>query len=181
MLTAESQSRFNNPPIIVVMGVSGCGKSTVGAALAQRRSLPFMDADDYHPAANVAKMSQSIPLNDADRWPWFETLAKTMLEKTKMSGGVVCGCSALKKSYREFLSKQLGLPVVYVLLNGSRALLLERMSARKDHYMPVSLLDSQLDTLEMPDDDEPVVIVSIDQDLGPLIEAVDTALASFEF
>ena len=176
MSMAESQSRSDAMPILVIMGATGCGKSTIGAALAERFSLPFMDADDYHPVANVEKMSQGIALEDADRWPWLDILSRAMVKKADAHGGVVCGCSALKRSYRDFLRSHIGKPVQFVLLDGHRSLLLARMNARKDHYMPPSLLDSQLATLERPDADEQAIIVSIDQDVPAIVAAIEAAL-----
>ncbi|WP_319497196.1 gluconokinase [uncultured Cohaesibacter sp.] len=160
---AVSQSQSSPLPVIIVMGVSGCGKSSVGAELAARHGLPFLDADDYHPKANVDKMSKGIALQDDDRWPWFEILARTINENADQSGSAVCGCSALKRSYRTYLSDQVDRPVLYIFLHGSKALLFDRMSARKDHYMPPSLLESQLATLEEPGSDENAVAVSIDK------------------
>ncbi len=152
------------------MGVSGSGKSTVGAALARHLGLPFLDADDYHPEANVAKMSQGIPLTDDDRWPWLETLGKAMQETAEQSGGAIAACSALKCSYRTKLSDHIGLPMVYALLDGDRDTLLKRMNARQDHYMPASLLDSQLADLERPRPDEPVITLSIEQDVESIVD-----------
>lgn len=168
---------FKDRPIVVVMGVSGCGKSTIGAELARRQSVPFMDADDYHPAANVEKMSAGIALTDDDRWPWLARLGEVMREKAVETGGVVCACSALKRSYREVLAEVIGLPVLFVLLDGHRDLLWQRMSARKDHYMPPSLLDSQLATLERPGPDEPAITVSVDQPIGEMVAAIEARFA----
>ena len=167
---------FENKPIVVIMGVCGCGKSTIGAELARQHDLPFMDADDYHPEANVEKMSKGIPLTDEDRWPWLTRLAETMREQADHIGGVVCACSALKLSYRTHIAEKVGKPVLFVLLDGSRQLLLDRMSARKDHYMPTSLLDSQLAILERPGEDEPAIIVSIDHDVADIVETVTAQL-----
>ena len=174
MSTVASQFRFEDKPIVIVMGVSGCGKSTIGAELARRRDIPFMDADDYHPTANVEKMSKGIPLTDDDRWPWLTRLAETMKEKAQSTGGVVCGCSALRRVYRTHLRDGIGLPMVFVLLDGSREVLFDRMSARKDHYMPASLLDSQLATLERPEPDEPAFAISIDQPVEEIVKAIET-------
>jgi gluconokinase len=156
--------------VVVVMGVSGSGKSTVGAALAARQGLPFLDADDFHPASNVAKMSRGIPLTDRDRWPWLAALGAAMREQAGWSGGVVAACSALKRKYRERLVEQVGQPVRYLLLDGDRETLLERVRRRQDHYMPASLLDSQLADLERPDADEPVWTVSIDDGVDAIVE-----------
>ena len=160
------------------MGPCGCGKSTVGAALGARFGVPFLDADDYHPPANVAKMSQGIPLDDDDRWPWLTALGEAMRDRAEDTGGVIAGCSALKRSYREHLARTIGLPVVFLLLDGSREALWARMTARKDHYMPPSLLDSQLAALERPAADEPAVILSIEGELDPLLDEAAAVLES---
>ncbi|MFD2159361.1 gluconokinase [Rubritalea tangerina] len=134
------------PPRIVIMGVSGCGKSTVGSLLASQLNVPFLDGDDFHPDANRQKMSEGIPLTDADRHPWLETLAQQLQQH---SNGCVLACSALKRSYRDTL-RSAG-PLHFILLEGSHQLLLDRLterSATTDHFMPSSLLQSQLTTLE---------------------------------
>lgn len=177
MSTVASQFPFENRPIVVVMGVSGCGKSTIGAELARRQILPFMDADDYHPPSNVEKMSAGIALTDEDRWPWLTRLGEVMAEKAGEAGGVVCACSALKRVYRDRLAGTIGLPVLFILLDGTRDLLWERMSARKDHYMPPSLLDSQLATLERPAEDEPALTISIDHPIDVIVDAIEGSFA----
>jgi gluconokinase len=131
--------------IVVVMGVSGAGKTTIGEALARRLGWRFIDADDCHPPENVAKMKAGTPLGDADRWPWLDTL-NSMLKKDANS---VVACSALKEAYRQRLTTGLSdFRVVY--LHGSRELIRSRMKARPHRYMPASLLDSQFATLEPP-------------------------------
>ncbi|MBB4266530.1 gluconokinase [Roseospira visakhapatnamensis] len=176
-MTAASRVRFQQRPVVVVMGVSGSGKSTIGAALALRLGLPFLDADDYHPPANVDKMSRGVPLTDTDRWPWLTALGGAMREQADQVGGVIAACSALKRAYRQHLAEAVGLPLVSVLLDGDRDLLLRRMQARRDHYMPPSLLDSQIADLEHPAEDEPVLILSIDQDVDDLVDTAAQALA----
>jgi gluconokinase len=177
MLTAASQVRFERRPVVVVMGVSGSGKSTIGAALAVRLGVPFLDADDYHPPANVRKMASGIPLNDADRWPWLEALGVAMRQQADATGGVISGCSALKRVYRERLMETVGLPLVFLVLDGSRETLLRRMQARRDHYMPPALLDSQLADLQRPADDEPALILSVEQDVDTLVDEAAALLA----
>ncbi|WP_221238262.1 gluconokinase [Roseospira visakhapatnamensis] len=159
------------------MGVSGSGKSTVGAALAARLDVPFLDADDYHPPASVDKMSRGIPLTDGDRWPWLDALGTAMRARADAVGGVIAGCSALKRAYRQRLRDTLEVPVVFVVLDGGRETLLARMTARPDHYMPPSLLDSQRADLERPTDDEPAVSLSIEQDVDTLVTEALAALA----
>ncbi|SFP04306.1 gluconate kinase, SKI family [Cohaesibacter marisflavi] len=178
MLTAASQSQSSSLPVIIVMGVCGCGKSSVGEALAEKHGLPFLDADDYHPKANVDKMSKSVALQDEDRWPWFEILSKAINEKSTDTGSSVCGCSALKRSYRRYLSEHIDRPVLYVHLHGSKELLFERLSARKDHYMPPSLLESQLAILEQPQSDENAIVVSIDQSIANIVSQIETYLTT---
>ncbi|MCB0638891.1 MAG: gluconokinase [Lewinella sp.] len=136
--------------ILIVMGVSGVGKTTIGRGLSTVLAIPFFDADDYHPPANVVKMSQGIPLNDDDRAPWLERLAHLLAEKENGSGAILA-CSALKDSYRRQLASRLRQGPYWIYLQGSPALIRRRMEARRDHYMPPGLLDSQLATLEPPD------------------------------
>lgn len=136
--------------IVIVMGVCGCGKTTVGMALAEALGWPFFDADDFHPAANVGKMAAGVPLTDADRWPWLDRLASEMQAIHRAGGNAVLACSALKQAYRDRLAAA-GL-VRYVHLRGDRATLAARLASRRDHYMPAALLDSQIAALEPPAD-----------------------------
>jgi gluconokinase len=162
---------------IVVMGVSGSGKSTVGAALAKRLGVVFRDADEFHPAANVAKMSAGTPLTDADRWPWLDAIGAALAEAGRRGRGIVVGCSALKRIYRNRLRAAAGRPLVFVHLTGSHATLAERMRTRKGHFMPASLLDSQLATLEPPGPDEAAVTVSVEPPAAAVIEAAMRGIA----
>jgi gluconokinase len=131
--------------IVLVMGVAGVGKTTIGAALARELGWRFIDADDYHPPQNVQKMKAGIPLEDADRWPWLAHLNRVLKEEEH----AVLACSALKASYRERLSQGIArFTVVY--LHGTPSLIRERLKARSHRYMPATLLDSQLATLEPP-------------------------------
>jgi gluconokinase len=133
--------------IVLVMGVAGVGKTTIGEALARALGARFIDADDYHPPENVAKMKAGVPLVDEDRWPWL----KCLNEELKKEQRAVLACSALKESYRGRLAEGVReFKVVY--LHGSAELIRERMKARKHRYMPAALLDSQLATLEPPTD-----------------------------
>ncbi len=169
MSMAASQVRFDDRPVVLVMGVSGSGKSTVAEALAGRLGLPFLEADAFHPKANIDKMSRGIPLTDADRWPWLGALSEAMRAEANGTGGVVATCSALKRIYRDFLRDHVGLPMVFVLLEGSRETIHARMQARADHYMPPSLLDSQLADLESPTQDEPIVAADIQNEPDQIV------------
>ena len=132
--------------ILLVMGVSGSGKNTIGEPLAKKLGWRFIDGDDYHPKENVAKMAAGIPLQDADRWPWLDKLNSVLKKETQ----AVIACSALKEAYRQRLLKDIESKVVY--LRGSFELIKSRVEARKHRYMPASLLKSQFDTLEPPKD-----------------------------
>lgn len=131
------------------MGVSGCGKSTVGEQLAQKLNLPFHDGDDFHSQANIDKMAHGTPLTDDDRREWLETLAIKLGEWEK-DGGAILACSALKEKYRTTLQSESAEPLHWVFLDGPKELLLERMGGRQGHYMHANMLDSQLATLERP-------------------------------
>lgn len=131
------------------MGVSGSGKTTVGKLVAERLGLAFHDADDFHSAANIAKMESGTPLTDADRQPWLEAMAAEV-PKWQATGGAVLACSALRETYRQTIQSQASQPVRWVFLDGPVEVLRKRMENRKNHYMHVSMLESQLATLEKP-------------------------------
>ena len=135
--------------MIIIMGVSGCGKTTIGKILEQQVGLPFYDADDFHPESNVLKMKSNIPLNDEDRQPWLESLADHM-NKWENKGGFILACSALKERYRKILMTKVS-DVNWVYLFGSFDLIKSRLEQRNQHYMKSSLLQSQFDDLELPD------------------------------
>ena len=159
---------------IVVMGVAGSGKTSVGERLATHYGCPFRDADEFHPAANIAKMSAGIALNDDDRWPWLDAIAAAIRDAAP--NGIVVACSALKRVYRERISERAARPVTFVFLDGSLATLRQRIGGRRGHFMPPSLLDSQLATLERPSPDEDAVRVSIDAPLKRVVAAAIAAL-----
>ena len=148
----------------VVMGVSGCGKSHIGAAFAKAIGATFIDGDDLHPPANIAKMSRGEPLNDTDRAPWLTEVGRTLGVDT------VIACSALKRSYRDQIRSVAGGPVTFLLLRGKRETLLDRMSNRPGHFMPPSLLDSQLATLEFPAPDETFLVAEIENTPEQIVE-----------
>jgi len=142
-----------NRNLYVVMGITGSGKSTVGAMLAHTLGVDFVEGDDYHPPENVRRMAAGIPLTDDDRADWLQSLAARLREADESGAGLVVTCSALKRSYRDLL-RSAAPEVQFVYLKGSRVLITERVSERRGHFMPVSLLDSQLATLEEPESDE---------------------------
>lgn len=158
--------------IVVVMGVSGTGKTTLGSLLAPRLGCRFVDADDFHPADNVAKMAAGTPLTDADRWPWLDVLNAGLRAAASRGEGIVLACSALKQSYRDRLVAGLaGCEVVY--LHGTVELIRERASNRRHRYMPPSLLDSQFATLEPP---ARAIAVDVAQPVERCVEQVAAAL-----
>lgn len=138
------------------MGVSGSGKSTLGGLLAGKLDCPFLEGDDFHDASAVAKMQSGQPLDDEDRWPWLDRLGAAVGEALASGDRVVVACSALRRSYRERLRQAIDAPTRFVLLDAGHDELLRRLTQRAGHYMPASLLDSQLATLERPDADEAV-------------------------
>ena len=148
--------------VLVVMGVSGCGKSTVAAHLSERLGWPFMEGDSLHPPANVAKMQAGHPLTDEDRWPWLALVADWIEEQLDAGNDGIITCSALKRSYRDVLDRR-GAGVTFVYLAGKRQTLEDRMRGRTGHFMPPSMLASQLETLEEPQPDEPAIRVAIEQ------------------
>jgi|SRR6187200_1444076 gluconokinase len=153
---------------VVVMGVSGSGKSTVGAALAQRLRVPFGDADDFHPPANIEKMTAGQPLNDDDRYPWLEAIGDWLAARCR-DGGVM-SCSALKRKYRDQL--RLHCPdVTFLHLAGSLEVIGRRQASRPGHFMPASLLASQFETLEPLAADERGVSIDVDQDIDSIVES----------
>jgi carbohydrate kinase (thermoresistant glucokinase family) len=136
--------------VILIMGVSGSGKTTIGRLLARALQVPFVDGDDLHPRANIRKMKEGFPLTDDDRVPWLNRVAAEMLCLSQQGGGVVA-CSALKEKYRRILFSDVSFPVLLVYLKGTRDTLSQRLTQRTEHFMPPTLLDSQIKTLEEPD------------------------------
>ncbi|QAY59740.1 gluconokinase [Microbacterium protaetiae] len=147
-------------PLIVVFGVSGSGKTTVGTGLADELGVPFIDADALHPASNVAKMASGTPLDDDDRRPWLARVGDELARARRAGTGLVMACSALKRDYRDLIRAAAG-GVTFVHLDGEREVLARRTQKRSGHFMPPSLLDSQLATLEPLQPDEAGVVVDI--------------------
>lgn len=177
MSTAPSQPRSEPARIIIVMGVSSSGKSTVGAALARALHAPFLDGDQYHPESNVEKMRAGTPLTDADRWPWLEALSTALIQAAQKKDVAIGACSALKRSYRDFITEKAGEPVLFVYLDGSKEVIGERMAKRSHEYMPTSLLDSQFATLEVPDPaTENTLHVPVTDSVDKIVRTVTGAL-----
>jgi gluconokinase len=169
MSTEASLLRSDTPPRIVLMGVSGCGKTAVGHALAAATGARFIDGDSLHPLANIAKMSRGEPLDDDDRWPWLGAVGKVLATPP---GPTIVGCSALKRAYRDRIRAAAGGDVAFVHLSGSRSLIAARMGARPDHFMPPSLLDSQFAALEAPTADEDAITIDVDRPLADIVSLI---------
>jgi gluconokinase len=163
------------PQVVVVMGVAGTGKTTIGPLLAARLGVPYAEGDDFHPGANIAKMSAGVPLQDEDRWPWLDAIGAWAHRRAGL-GGVVSS-SALKRSYRDRL-RAAAPAVVFVHLTGSRALIEERMSHREGHFMPTALLDSQFATLQPLQADEAGVAVDVAGSPDEITERAVKALSA---
>jgi gluconokinase len=155
----------------VVMGVAGSGKSTIGSALARALGVDFVEGDEYHPAQNVEKMASGIPLTDDDRAGWLRALAERIREAKHTDTGLVLTCSALKRSYRDVLRAEAP-ELRFVFLKGPRALIAERFAGRRGHFMPQSLLESQLATLEEPSPEENAWVCDIRESQRDLVAAL---------
>ena len=167
---------WNGRDAVIVMGVASCGKTSVAEGLAKELDCKFIEGDKLHPAANIAKMSAGTPLNDEDRWPWLETIGKAMKTECDAGRGVVASCSSLKKAYRQKLSQAAGQPITFIFLHGSRELLAARMAGRKGHFMPMSLLDSQLATIEIPGPEENALHLDVVLPVDELVKRAKTYL-----
>ena len=167
---------------VVAMGVSGSGKSTVAEGVVDRTGWVFAEADAFHPQANIDKMSQGIPLTDEDRWPWLHELAAWMAEHAARGEDTVITCSALKRTYRDVLRADVaalgaGHRVVFAHLDGSAEVIAERLEGRQGHFMPASLLQSQIDTLEDLEPDEDGVVLDLTAAPEVLVDQVMASVA----
>jgi carbohydrate kinase (thermoresistant glucokinase family) len=165
------------PPVLVIMGVSGSGKSTIARPLAARLGWTFQEGDDFHPAANIAKMKSGVPLDDADRAPWLAAIAAWIDARAAAGEAGIVTCSALKRAYRDELTH--GRPQVRIVyLRGSQAVIAERLAKRQHHFMPPSLLQSQFADLQEPDSDEHPIAIDIDQPVEAQVAEIIKALGS---
>lgn len=153
----------------VIMGVAGCGKSTIGAALSAATGLNYRDGDDLHPVENVRKMSAGIPLNDDDRAPWLALVGQ---ELARAEDGYIVGCSALKRKYRDQIRAAADEQIAFLHLSGTRAVITERMAERTGHFMPTSLIDSQFAALEPLEADEQGTVVNINQQVEAIVDTL---------
>lgn len=160
---------YSGTRFIVIMGVTGCGKSTVGRLLADMCHCPFIEGDDYHCADSKKKMQAGIALTDEDRWPWLRRIVHAM---TNHTGQVVVSCSSLKRSYRDMITQLAGEPVLFVYLHGSASSLTERLANRHGHFMSKDLLSSQLATLEVPTKDEHSFSVGIEMTATDIVAQI---------
>lgn len=165
------------PCALIVMGVSGSGKSTVAEALGERLGWRFEDGDSFHPAGNVEKMRAGHPLTDEDRWPWLNAIADEIARVCDKGEHIIIACSALKHSYRDVLLRGRD-DVRFVFLRGAKELIAARLAGRKGHFMPPGLLASQFDTLEPPEAGEHVITVSIDESVEAIVDGVVRQLRS---
>lgn len=166
----QSPARENLIPLVVVMGVSGSGKSTIGEAVAHQFGIDFIDGDDLHPTSNVRKMKAGQPLDDTDRWPWLATVGRVLTNAR--DNGLIVACSALKRSYRDAILLEAP-DAVFLHLDESREVLSNRLKSRSGHFMPAALLDSQLEDLERLQEDEPGIAIDAN---GSVDEVVAAAL-----
>lgn len=173
----DSEAVMRTPHVVVVMGVAGTGKTTIGPLLADRLGVPYAEGDDFHPQANIDKMSAGIPLDDDDRWPWLDAIGAWARGRTGLGGAV--SCSALKRVYRDRL-RAAAPGIVFVHLTGSRELIASRMAQRQGHFMPTALLDSQFATLQPLQADERGVEVDVSGTPDEITERAEAALAGLD-
>jgi gluconokinase len=176
-VTGASANITSDAPIIVVTGVSGAGKTTVGEMLASRLGCPMLEGDDLHSEENVRLMADGVALTDADRQDWLSHIAARILEAINGNRPLVVTCSALKRKYRDVLRGS-GDRVTFVYLKAKRALIVERLASRHNHFMPVSLVDSQFEALEEPSPEEHAIACSIDRPTEDIVAEIVGALAA---
>jgi carbohydrate kinase (thermoresistant glucokinase family) len=174
-MIADVATPVTAPLVLVVMGVSGCGKSTVAGVLSERLGWPFEEGDALHPQSNVDKMAAGNPLTDADRWPWLDRVADWVDARLDARQGGIITCSSLKRSYRDVINRR-GSGVEFVYLAGTRQLIADRLAARQGHFMPSSLLDSQFAALEEPGGDEPAIRIELGPSPGELAAEIQDKL-----
>ena len=162
--------------LVLIMGVSGCGKSTIGEKVAEKIGAIYLEGDELHPPENIAKMSSGVPLEDEDRWPWFDRIVESAKEELAKHETVLVGCSALKQSYRDYLFQDFAESLV-VFLDGSFDLIHGRMQER-EHFMPPSLLESQFATLERPLESDPgCLTVAIENEIETIVDQISAWLS----
>jgi gluconokinase len=162
----QSAPRFT----LIVMGVSGSGKTTVGLTIAQARAIAFFDGDDLHSPAARAKMTAGIPLTDDDRAPWLDRIGHLLADVAAHPDGAIVACSALRRAYRDHLRAIVGPSLRFLFLKGDKAMMRARVAGRKGHYMPASLIDSQFATLESPEGEADVVTLAADVDIARVMD-----------
>ncbi|WNB88132.1 gluconokinase [Glutamicibacter protophormiae] len=170
-----SPAREPLPPLVVVMGVSGSGKTTIGTLVAHELGVQFIDGDSLHPLENVQKMAAGTPLDDDDRWPWLEIVGRTLHEHGERREGLVVACSALKRAYRERIRSQAP-SALFLHLDGTLEVLTRRIEGRSGHFMPAALLESQIETLEPLAQEEGGYVLNIDQPVADMVDDAATRL-----
>ncbi|KUP26653.1 gluconokinase [Kocuria rhizophila] len=170
-----SRVREPLPPLVVVMGVSGSGKTTIGTLVAHELGVEFIDGDSLHPLENVRKMAAGTPLDDDDRWPWLEIVGRTLHEHGERREGLVVACSALKRVYRERIRSQAP-SALFLHLDGTVEVLTRRIEGRSGHFMPAALLESQIETLEPLAQEEGGYVLNIDQPVADMVDDAVTRL-----
>lgn len=170
-----SPAREPLPPLVVVMGVSGSGKTTIGTLVAHDLGVQFIDGDSLHPLENVQKMAAGTPLDDDDRWPWLEIVGRTLHEHGERREGLVVACSALKRAYRERIRSQAP-SALFLHLDGTLEVLTRRIEGRSGHFMPAALLESQIETLEPLAQEEGGYVLNIDQPVADMVDDAVTRL-----